>query len=120
MSKIVRIVIGSSTSWTSIQVPAGSALVWAEPASGVVIGLPGGGTTTGIATYWKTSEFSYGDERCLIRRAFLQPVPTTEQPDLDYVEAGIPGAEATVNSHYLIWWKKSMYDAFPPNPGPSA
>lgn len=116
MTKIVRIVIASSTAWTSIQVPSGSELVWAEPATGVIVG----GQTNGITTYWKTSEYSYGQERCLIRRGPLVDIPAPGEPETDYVEPGLPGATPFVNADYLIWWKKSMYDAYPTNQGQSS
>lgn len=76
-----------------------------------------GGQTNGITTYWKTSEYSYGQERCLIRRGPLVDIPAPGEPETDYVEPGLPGATPFANADYLIWWKKSMYDAYPTNRG---
>ncbi|WP_067836019.1 hypothetical protein [Nocardia lijiangensis] len=120
MTRIVRILIVPSTEWTSIEVPAGGQLVWAEPGGGVVVGgFPGGGVPSGIATYWRTEDFTFGIERCLIRQGSrTNPTSPGEEPsEFEYVESGLQGAIPFMNTDYLLWWKKSMYDAFPPNSG---
>ncbi|MCP2276433.1 hypothetical protein ACFYT3_07850 [Nocardia amikacinitolerans] len=113
MTKIVCILIQPNTEWTSIEVPAGSSLVWAEP-GGIVVG---GGTPSGIATFWRTEDYSFGAERCLIRNGPRTDPgsPGEEQPDFPYVEGGLQGAVPFINGDYLLWWKKSAYDAYPPN-----
>ncbi|WP_431954156.1 hypothetical protein [Nocardia lijiangensis] len=115
MTRIVRIVIVPSSEWTSIEVPAGGELVWAEP-GGVVVG---GGVPSGIATYWRTEDFTFGIERCLIRSGSRADPssPGGGGSDFEYVESGLQGAIPFMNTDYLLWWKKSMYDAFPPNSG---
>ncbi|MEU2256161.1 hypothetical protein ABZ540_23615 [Nocardia xishanensis] len=87
--------------------------MWAEPGGGVI----GGGGPSGIATYWRTEDFSSGVERCVIRTGSrTAPVPPGgDDSDFEFVEAGLQGAEVFMNTDYLLWWRKSMYDGFPPN-----
>ncbi|MEV0294544.1 hypothetical protein [Nocardia sp. NPDC050710] len=121
MTRIVRILIVPNTEWTSIEVPAGGELVWAEPGGGVVVGggVPGGGVPSGIATYWRTEDFTFGVERCLIRRGSRTnpPSPGGGGGEFEYVESGLEGAIPFINTEYLLWWQKSIFDDFPPNSG---
>ncbi|MEU2033418.1 hypothetical protein [Nocardia amamiensis] len=113
MTKISRIVILAKMEWTSIQVPSGSELVWAGPGG---LGMPGPADPSDvITTYWRSDDLFFGEERCLIRTASLPGPPSPGGEEPGSVQSGVQGAIPFINDDFFLWWKKSQFDAYPPN-----
>ncbi|MBL1072953.1 hypothetical protein JK358_00930 [Nocardia sp. 2] len=91
--------------WTSIQVPAGSELLWAA--------YSGGEEEQTLVTYWSGSETFFGEQRCLIRTDNL-PAPPGPDPSAAG-ESRLPNAVPFISESVFLWWLKTQFGDYPAN-----
>ncbi|MFD6155135.1 hypothetical protein ACFWF7_16360 [Nocardia sp. NPDC060256] len=116
MTRISTFFIVPKQEWTTIKVPFGSKLVWAEP-----IAPPGPrpAPATQIKLFCSGSDEPIGTSTCLIRVGSepTQPSPGSPDPNPKGGYSGISEANAFINNELFLWWKIDLYGNgdYPPN-----
>lgn len=115
MTRLTTNVILPKEEWTTIQVPFGSKLVWAQRWRGA--GMPGPGPLNLIKLYWSGADQPIGIQTCLVRVGTEQ-IPGDPTPDPADGTSGISDAVAFVSNDLFLWWKIDMFGnggGYPPN-----
>ncbi|WP_280358122.1 hypothetical protein [Nocardia otitidiscaviarum] len=114
MTEIIRIRVWPNEEWSSIQVPNGAHLVWAEP---VYIGYPPPGDFLYYYTYWSVPDWHFGERTVLVRTGSFPSDGSDGTPIRSL--SGIPGAVPFIHEQTFLWIAMEGFIAgdYPPNSG---